>query len=157
MANDFKVDDRQLKRLEQSLARAGKDLVGGKRKLLKKIGVIVQGLAKKYCPESPVKSDYKRRGLTPPDNITSGQLRKSIQSETGDNYVSINVPSNTAAGKYAEKIHDEKGKAWFKRGVRTKEKGPKADEKFIFRAADDSEKEIDGLVDAVIREFINEI
>ena len=49
-------------------------------------------------------------------------------------HVSIMVPSNSPAGKYAGYIHDEKGSKWFKRGVGTIAKGPQADEKFIPRA-----------------------
>ena len=159
---DVTVNAKQLLKLELSLVNAGKSYDKGKKKLLKKIGVIVQGLARKYCPESPTKSQYaamNQSGTTErrSSSITTGSLRDSITHEVGKDFVSINVPSNSRGGKYAEKMHDQKGSAWLNRGPRTKQKGAKADEKFIFRAGKDSEKETDALIDQVLTEMIKGI
>lgn len=159
---DFTIDTAQLRRLERSLSKAGVKYENGARLMLKRIGVLVQGLARKYCPESPTIGQYakmNKSGKTKRkrSSITTGSLRDSITHEAKKDYVSINVPSNSRGGGYAEKIHDKKGKSWKKRGVRTKQKGPKADEKFIYRAFADSEKEIDGIVDGVIDDLTKAI
>lgn len=163
MANNaFTVDSRQLKRLNKSLSKAGVKFEKGTTRLLKKIGVVVQGLAFKYSPESPSRAQYaaqNKSGVTrrSASSITSRSLRDSITMKAGKDSVSIFVPSNSRAGKYAEKIHDEKGSSWQKRGVRTRQKGSKSDDKYIYRAYDDSEKEQSALVDQVIKELINGI
>jgi len=161
MAN-FTIDTTALKRLDRSFTKAGKDFKKGRKKFLQKLGVVVQGLAKEYCPESPNIGDYARQnksGVTKRrrDSITTGSLRDSITVEAKSDRVSISVPSNARGGKYAEKIHDKKGSEWQEVGVRTKMKGAKADEKFIFRAGKDSEKEQSAIVDAVLDKFINGI
>lgn len=156
--SDFTIDARQLKRLDKSLTKAGKDYKKGVKRFLKEIGIRIQGLARKYCPESPQKQDYARmnksgRTNRKSSNITTGSLRDSITYETGKDKVSINVPANSRGGKYGEKIHDGKGSDWQKRGVRTQQKGVKADEKFIFRAFADSESKVDELIDKVISDM----
>lgn len=162
MANDITVNQKQLLKLELSLKVAGKSYDKGKKRLLKKIGVLVQGLARKYAPESPTKSQYasmNKSGKTSrkSSGITTGSLRDSITHEVGKDFVSINVPSNSRGGDYAEKMHDKKGSAWRKRGPRTKQKGAKADEKFIYRAAEDASKDIDAIIDSVLDDLIRRI
>ena len=156
---DITVDQKQLMKLELRLKMAGKDYEKGKKRLLKKIGVIVQGLARKYCPESPTRAQYvakNKSGKTRRSNasITTGSLRDSITHNVGKDFVSINVPSNSRGGKYAEKIHDKKGSEWSKRGPRTKQKGADADDKFITRAGKKAEPEIDKLIDSVLNDMI---
>lgn len=160
--SDFRIDARQLKRLDKSLSKAGKDYRKGAKRFLKEIGSMIQILASKYAPISPNKGQYKRTlkgGKTTRANtsFTSGALQDAIIFEVGKDQVSIGVPSNTPAGKYAEKIHEEKGKSWKKRGVATVAKGPKADEKYIYRAADDRADKVDELLDKVIDDMIAEI
>lgn len=163
MANSvFKVDTSQLRRLERSLSKAGASFEKGKKLLLKKIGAVVQGTAKGYSPESPTIGMYakmNKSGVTnrKRSNITTGSLRDSISTKTGKDEVSIFVAANSRAGKYAEKIHDGKGKSWKKRGPRTVQKGAKADDKFIDRAYLDREKNIAELVDSTIDTMINSI
>lgn len=159
---DFTVDTSQLRRLERSLSKAGVKFEKGSTLFLKRIGVLVQGLARKYSPESPTLSMYasmNKSGVTKRNrsSITTGSLRDSITVDSKKDSVSINVPSNSRAGDYAEKIHDQKGTAWRNRGPRTKQKGSKADEKFIYRAYDDSKKEQDAIIGGVINDLIKEI
>ena len=59
----------------------------------------------------------------------------STQLETG---CSVFVASNSQAGRYARRIHDEKGVTWRNRGPGTIAKGARADEKFIERAIKDN-------------------
>ena len=164
--SNFTVDTSALRRLDMSFIKAGKDFKKGRKKFLQKIGVLIQGMARKYCPESPTIGDYARQnksGKTKRNRsgITTGSLRDSITVEAKDDYVSIHVPANSRGGKYGEKMHDKKGVAgrdgWKKRGVRTQQKGSKADEKFIFRAGKDTEREQDAIVDDLINKFINSI
>lgn len=160
MASDFTVDTSALKRLDRSFAKAGKDFGNGRKKFLKSIGVLIQGKARKYCPESPTLKQYadmNQDGVTLRDrsSITTGTLRRSISVESTDSYVSIHVPVNSGGGKYGEKVHEKQGiREW---GVRTKQKGPDARERFIYRAGEDTEKEQDAIVDRVVDKFANSI
>jgi len=162
MASNFTIDTSALRRLDMSFIKAGKDFKKGRKKFLQKIGVLIQGMARKYCPESPTLKQYAAMNqdyvtMRDATSITTGSLRDSITVESKDDYVSIHVPANSRGGKYAEKMHDEKGVTWQNRGVRTQQKGPKADEKFIFRAGKDTDREQDAIVDDLINKFINSI
>jgi len=156
--SEFTIDTSQLVRLQKSLGKSGKRFDKGIALLFKKIGVLVQGLSRKYSPESQTIGMYaaqNKSGVTnrKRSSITTGSLRDSIMQKAGKNFVSIFVLSNSRAGKYAEKIHDKKGSEWENRGPRTKQKGAKADEKYIYRAYADSEADIDRMVDEVIDKF----
>lgn len=74
-----------------------------------------------------------------------GGLEKSIQwrlTGRGMNLdAEIYVAANAEAGKYAKRIHDEKGKTWRKRGPGTVAKGAQADDKYILRAVQKAAKE----------------
>lgn len=50
------------------------------------------------------------------------------------------VAANAEAGKYAKRIHDDKGKSWHKRGAGTRAKGTQADDKYIERAIEKARK-----------------
>lgn len=52
----------------------------------------------------------------------------------------IFVAANAEAGKYAKRIHDDKGKSWHKRGAGTRAKGTQADDKYIERAIEKARK-----------------
>ncbi len=77
-----------------------------------------------------------------------GGLMKSIQWRmTGKGFAldaEIYVAANAEAGKYAKRIHDEKGKTWRRRGPGTVAKGPRADDKFILRAVQQAAKKFPG-------------
>lgn len=77
---------------------------------------------------------------------TPGGLEKSIASDVEQvEGIWVNVSAYVAdpspAKKYAEVIHDKKGIRWKRRGIGTRNKGKQADEKFIYRAAKDRERE----------------
>ena len=73
-----------------------------------------------------------------------GGLERSISMWSRANpnwensFVEVFVKQGAEAGKYAKKIHDEKGKSWRNRGPGTIAKGARADDKFIERARDDN-------------------
>lgn len=150
------VDTKELKRLERSMKRAGKDFEKGAQKALKKLGVWVQGRAKELSPESPTVGDFasmNKSGKTARNRsaISTGSLRDSITVEQGKLRVDIGIPKNSRGGKYGEKMHDERGKSWQNFGPRSKQKGAK--DKFIYRAGEDSKKVQAELIDDVIDEF----
>ena len=160
--SSVKIDTKQLNRLAKSLKSAGVKYERGTTKLLKKIGALVQGVARSYSPESPTIAMYARAnksGVTKRkrSNITTGSLRDSIKMKATKEEASIFIASNSRAGKYAEKMHDQKGTAWRERGKRTEQKGSKADDKFIDRAYADNVRNIDELIDDVLDDFINAI
>lgn len=74
-----------------------------------------------------------------------GGLERSIEWEVrGKGFAmeaEIFVAANAEAGKYAKRIHDEKGKTWRKRGPGTVAKGARADDKFVSRAAEKAVRE----------------
>lgn len=76
----------------------------------------------------------KKRASSGKAHAVPGGLEKSIDTASTREGCSIFVASNSPAGKYAKRIHDEKGRKWWKRGPGTVRKGAQADEKFIERA-----------------------
>ena len=74
-----------------------------------------------------------------------GGLERSIQWRLiGKGFsldAEIYVAANAQAGKYAKRIHDEKGKTWRKRGPGTVAKGARADDKYILRAVQKAAKD----------------
>ena len=155
--SDLTVDTRELTKLMNKIANAGKRSPVLIRKMFKKIEAILLGESRKRAPRSATKSEYVRtlksgRTKRKTSSFTSGNLKKSIRSELKKFSLSIHVPANSPAGKYAEKIHDERGKTWRNIG---KHNDAKATDKFIFKAYDEEEKVIDAelneMLDAVIK------
>lgn len=124
-----------LKRLQrapaESIARA-----------MNRCGLIAVREAKANAPRSPTNKIFsatlKRKKRTA-RKLFPGGLEKSIEYEVTKEGCSVFVASNSPAGKYAKRIHDEKGKTWRKRGPGTIAKGARADEKFIERALKDNQ------------------
>lgn len=77
-----------------------------------------------------------------------GGLERSIEWRlTGRGFgldAEIYVAANAEAGKYAKRLHDEKGKTWRKRGPGTAAKGARADDKYILRAVQKAAKDFPG-------------
>lgn len=107
---------------------------------LPKCGVIARRTAKEYAPRSPtmkqLSAKLKRKRRTS-HRTHPGGLEKSIEFEVKGDSCAVFVSANSFAGKYAKRIHDEKGVTWHNRGPGTVHKGPQADEKFIERAIAD--------------------
>lgn len=112
------------------------------RESLTTIGKHVKREAKLNAPKSPTMTErsatLKRKKRTAL-RTTPGGLEKSIEYEVKGGTCSVFVASNSYAGKYAKRIHDEKGKSWRKRGPGTIAKGSRADDKFIERAIRDNQ------------------
>lgn len=120
--------------------------------------------AKKNAPVSPTVSQYNKtlvRKRRTRRRFVGGGLEKSISrsvefSPKGQIEAHIFVPRNSAAGAYADYIHNKKNIKWFKRGIGTVAKGVRADEKFIERAVNDNWRkyalEISRVVERAIKE-----
>lgn len=67
-----------------------------------------------------------------------GGLVRSISQHSTNEYAEIFCAANSEAGKYAFRIHSEKGLTWNKRGPGTVAKGGRADAWFILRALEDN-------------------
>lgn len=83
-----------------------------------------------------------------------GGLMRSITVRNTDTQVEVFVPSNSPAGSYAVKIHEEKGSAWKHRGPGTQAKGAQADDKFITRAATDKQNDFAAIVSSEIDKIL---
>lgn len=113
---------------------------------LPRIGRVVLRTAVEYSPRSPTKAEFertlKRKTSTLRQDFFPGGLEKSIEFEAGPDKCVVFVRENAPAGKYARRIHDERGVTWRNRGPGTVAKGEHAREKFIERAVQDCEESI---------------
>lgn len=124
------------------------------KKAIARACLVVHRRAVKYTPISPsmaqknrmrkTRRKVKRRALAF-TRAKPGGLSRSIEWHAGAREGSIFVARNSEGGKYAKRIHDEKGITWRNRGIGTIAKGRQADDKFIARALKDSEREIDAI------------
>ena len=112
------------------------------RRALSRCGMIAVREAKANAPRSPTmkqKSATLKRKKRTRQRTMPGGLEKSIEYEiTPRGQLSVFVAANSFAGKYAKRIHDEKGMTWRNRGPGTIAKGSRADEKFVERAIKDN-------------------
>jgi len=111
----------------------------------------VQTVAIDNAPRSPTQSQRqaqnktRKRGKRKPNASTRampGGLEKSIEKRVEGLQGFVYVAANAPAGKYAARMHDEKGRSWSRRGPGTVAKGTKADAKFIERAVNDEQSNI---------------
>ena len=109
------------------------------------------------APKSPTMKKHsatlKRKKRTA-RRMLPGGLERSIQFESDDAKCSVFVASNSEAGRYARRIHDEKGVTWRNRGPGTIAKGARADEKFIERAVRDNLPKIQAVFDDELRKAL---
>lgn len=137
-------------------------------RLLTGLGLFLQRESRRNAPKSPTmtqitakrkaiaKSKGKRyvrrlksRKAGSHSRAKPGGLKDSISFgvNVGRGEVRIFVPSNSTAGKYAVRMHDERGVSWRYLGIGNKG-FPRQREKFIKRAVEDN---IDFLMDKVSR------
>lgn len=135
--------------LQASLARLQQTTGANVRRAMARCGLIAVREAKANAPRSPtmkqLSATLKRKKRTSRRTYPSG-LEKSIEYEVTEQGCSVFVASNSPAGKYAKRIHDEKGKTWRNRGAGTIAKGARADEKFIERALKDNEGKFTAII-----------
>jgi hypothetical protein len=166
-AMQITVNTQELQFMVTRLKLVGKNSEKNRVGMFRHIGLIVLKLAKNYSPMSMSKTQYvstlkgrigkggKRLPKKTKRRVFSrGSLKESIQMEFNSEQASIYVPSNSKAGKYAEKMHDEKGKTWRNLSIG---KQPQSTDKYIEKAAKDSEKEYMKAVDKYVTELIRGI
>lgn len=88
------------------------------------------------------------------DDFDPGGLTQSIQGRSDDKMAEIYIPSNSRGAKYAFYIEEEgphgTGK-WRNRGIGTRRKGSRADDKFMTRAVMDNMETFRGYIDDELR------
>lgn len=140
-------------------------------RMLFRAGSLVQREAKKNAPKSPTMQELANRSTGTQaqrdagkrrrnDRATSrpspGGLEQSIEMRSNSMNAEVSVAANSSAGRYAWRIHEEKGKTWFKRGKGTQAKGARADEKFIERALADNADKIRKIAESQVEKAIQE-
>lgn len=125
------------------ISKAKGKLTEGIAAAIRQCGLHALRESKRNAPRSPT---MKQRSATlvrkrrTKQKSAPGGLERSIVCDIMGDTATIYILQNSAAGKYARRIHDEKGKTWWKRGAGTVAKGNRADEKFIQRALKDNAK-----------------
>lgn len=138
--------DAALKTLEATAGASEKIML----RTLYRIAALVHDVSQTYAPRSPTVGDIRkatgRRMKIRKDRGTSrpkpGGLERSIDMAVDSHDATIFVASNSEAGLYAFRIHEEKGETWQNRGIGTISKGPQADDEFIVRAIKDEQGNI---------------
>ena len=127
------------------------------RRAMARCGLIAVREAKANAPRSPTmkqqSATLKRKKRTA-RRMLPGGLEKSIEYEATETGCSVFVASNSQAGKYAKRIHDEKGVTWRNRGPGTIAKGQRADDKFIERAIRDNAQNFAHIIDDELRKAL---
>ena len=125
------------------LSKVKSKLHSGVTLAIRQCGLHALRESKRNAPRSPTMKQRSatlvRKRRTKQKSAPGGLERSIVCDIMGDTAI-IYVLQNSAAGKYARRIHDMKGKTWWKRGAGTVAKGDRADEKFIYRALKDNAK-----------------
>lgn len=144
----------------QLLGQLGKVAPLAASRALSKCGLLAVREAKANAPRSPtnaiLSATLKRKKRTARRTYPGG-LEKSIVHEVRSgrsSECSVFVASNSPAGKYARRIHDEKGKTWRNRGPGTIAKGQRADDKFIERAVRDNSDKFLKYIEIEVRRLL---
>ena len=152
------VEVKGLPEVIRSMRDAGRIVSAVAANGLPRIGRVVVRTAVEYAPRSPTKAEYertlKRKTSSSRQDFFPGGLEKSIEFETAPGKCVVFVRENSYAGKYAKRIHDEKGITWRNRGAGTVAKGPRADEKFIERAIRDNAQTFGAIVEDELRKAL---
>ncbi len=82
------------------------------------------------------KADERSTGRAKP-----GGLERSVSMTHGSDNAEVFIATNSEAGKYAFRMHEQKGISWHERGPGTIQKGGRADDKFIERAINENQDE----------------
>ena len=166
----FQYDD--LNRLVTSLTVAGRQTAGEMKKLHTRMGATVKDRAALYAPKSPTDAERrsvskatkkqwaaakKRRRSGATSRRKPGALQASIDFLATSSIAEVFVPTNSPAGAYAYKMHEERGITWQNRGIGTKKKGPKSRENYIERAIVDTDWEMVTLIERTANELAGKL
>ena len=157
---DFNVTEISgLDELQRKLAAMPMTLQAAESAAIRRCGLLAKSEAVANAPRSPTMAQYSatlKRKKSTTRRLTPGGLEKSIEfQQTSMTEGMVYVAANSYAGKYAKRIHDEKGVSWRNRGVGTIAKGDRADEKFIERAMSDCHSS--GAFRAIFEEEIQKV
>lgn len=151
------IDVQGLDAVESALRSLVKVAPDAARAALDDTGKMLVHEAFLNAPKSPMMKKHsatlKRKKRTA-QGMLPGGLERSIQYESDASHCSVFVASNSEAKAYAKRIHDEKGVTWRNRGPATKDKGARADEKFIERAIRDNLPKIQKAFDDELRKAL---
>ena len=132
------IEIRGLAEIERKLKAAGRVASAVAERGLARCGAIALRDAVRMAPRSPTKAQYsatlKRKKRTDRKRFFPGGLEKSIETETKGGVCTVFVRRNSFAGKYARRIHDERGVTWHNLGPGSIAKGGPVGEEFIKRA-----------------------
>jgi len=141
-----------------ALKQAEREGREGISRALYRVGTLVKDRAVEYAPKSPTSEELRafrrksgrgkrksagNRKARATSRTKPGGLMRSISYKSNAKMAEVFVATNSEAGRYAWRIHEEKGRTWHKVGPGTLAKGAKADHKFIERAIKDSAKDIE--------------
>lgn len=136
MTGDIEI--RGLAEIERRLKAAGRAASAVAERGLARCGAIALRDGVRMAPRSPTKAQYsatlKRKRRTDRKRFFPGGLEKSIETRTQGGVCTVFVRRNSYAGKYAAKIHDERGVTWRNLGPGSIAKGGPVGEKFVERA-----------------------
>lgn len=151
------IDVQGLDAVESALRSLVKVAPDAARAALDDTGQMLVHEAFLNAPKSPMMKKHsatlkrKKRTALP---MLPGGLERSIQYESDASHCSVFVASDSEAGAYARRIHDEKGITWRNRGPGTVDKGARADEKFIERSIRDNLPKIQASLDDELRKAL---
>lgn len=135
-------------RAQSTLKDLNAGAVAANTRGLKRIALLGHRESVKNAPISPTSSLLKamrktnrrvRRNPRATSRPMPGSLERSIDQRSDGKVAEIFVNASSMAGKYAFRIHSEKGISWQKRGPGTIAKGGRADHRFIERAITENE------------------
>ena len=122
---------------------------------MQRCGQIARREAIRNAPRSATQSminnlrKTKRRRKANPRSTSRpkpGGLERSIEMRATGTNAEVFIATNSEAGKYAFRIHEEKGISWHDRGPGTMTKGARADDKFIERAVFENKAEFGKII-----------
>ena len=128
------------------LERFEKLTTRGIKKALFIIGDRIRKEAWRNAPMSPKRgqiirdlrargSKPRRRRATSTSGAKPGTLAGAIKNIViGNEIAKVFVPTNSNAGDYADIMENKKGILWHNRGLGTRLRGSRADEKYVYRA-----------------------
>lgn len=158
------VEIKGMSELTASLGGIPKQIDAANKAFLYRASLLVQRDARANAPRSPLqyqinsarkttRNTSSRKNGRATSRAKPGGIERSIERLVKSDSAIVFVASNSEAGGYAEKMHDEKGKTWSKRGIGTIAKGSRADSKFIERALDENKENIKRILESEMRKI----
>ena len=149
------------KEVSSFIRRWGDDAPKKIASALLEAGRVVESDAKRFCPQSPTKSQSDNyaglskskyyRGKDPGTLSRSIKILNKSQIKLQQR-VEVGIPRNSTANRYADYIHNRKHRDWFLLGPGSTSKGAHVDDKFLDRALDANASDIQRLFERASEE-----